>query len=134
MDNQTQQSLTSFAQKALQRLEDKKTVKHRTLFVPSLDQNIKIRNLTQQEVLECTSIDETSDPNKADRYSVYLSVVEPNLKETATELKKLGSINEYIDVVDIFEMSEVMEIATEVMLLSGVLGSKKVTVVDELKN
>lgn len=134
MDNQTQQSLTSFAQKALQRLEDKKTVKHRTLFVPSLDQNIEIRNLTQQEVLECTSIDETSDPNKADRYSVYLSVVEPNLKETATELKKLGSINEYIDVVDIFEMSEVMEIATEVMLLSGVLGSKKVTVVDELKN
>lgn len=134
MDNQTQQSLTSFAQKALQRLEDKKTVKHRTLFVPSLDQNIKIRNLTQQEVLECTSIDETSDPNKADRYSVYLSVVEPNLKETATELKKLGSINEYIDVVDIFEMSEVMEIATEIMLLSGVLGSKKVTVVDELKN
>lgn len=134
MDNQTQQSLTSFAQKALQRLEDKKTVKHRTLFVPSLDQNIKIRNLTQQEVLECTSIDETSDPNKADRYSVYLSVVEPNLKETATELKKLGSINEYIDVVDIFEMSEVMEIATEVMRLSGVLGSKKVTVVDELKN
>lgn len=134
MENQTTQALTSFAQKALQRLEDKLTIKHRTLYVPSLDQNIKIRNLTKQEVLECTSVDETSDPNKADRYSVYLSVVEPNLKETATELKKLGSIKEYIDVVDIFEMSEVMEIATEVMLLSGVLGSKKVTVVDELKN
>lgn len=134
MENQTMQALTSFAQKALQRLEDKLTIKHRTLYVPSLDQNIKIRNLTKQEVLECTSVDETSDPNKADRYSVYLSVVEPNLKETATELKKLGSIKEYIDVVDIFEMSEVMEIATEVMLLSGVLGSKKVTVVDELKN
>lgn len=40
----------------------------------------------------------------------------------------------YPEVVDIFEMSEITEIATEVMKLSKVIGSKKVTVVEELKN
>ena len=38
------------------------------------------------------------------------------------------------EVVNIFEMSEITEIATEIMKLSGVLGNKKVTVVKELKN
>ena len=43
-------------------------------------------------------------------------------------------IQTYPEVVNIFEMSEITEIATEIMKLSGVLGNKKVTVVEELKN
>lgn len=134
MDKETIKTLSSFAQKAAQRLQDKKVIKHQRLYVPSLDCEIKIRNLTYAEVVECTKTEENEDENTVDKYSIYLGVVEPNLKETATELKASGEISQYIDVVDIFEMSEVNDIATEIMKLSGVISSKKVTIVEELKN
>ena len=70
----------------------------------------------------------------ADKYTIYLAVVEPNLKEVAQEMMNQGLIQTYPEVVNIFEMSEITEIATEIMKLSGVLGNKKVTVVEELKN
>lgn len=66
--------------------------------------------------------------------TIYLAVVEPNLKEVAQEMMNQGLIQTYPEVVNIFEMSEITEIATEIMKLSGVLGNKKVTVVEELKN
>ena len=56
-----------------------------------------------------------------------------NLKEVAQEMMNQGLIQTYPEVVNIFEMSEITEIATEIMKLSGVLGNKKVTVVEELK-
>lgn len=71
---------------------------------------------------------------RADKYTIYLAVVEPNLKEVAQEMMNQGLIQTYPEVVNIFEMSEITEIATEIMKLSGVLGNKKVTVVEELKN
>lgn len=71
---------------------------------------------------------------RADKYTIYLAVVEPNLKEVAQEMMNKGLIQTYPEVVNIFEMSEITEIATEIMKLSGVLGNKKVTVVEELKN
>jgi hypothetical protein len=123
-----------FSLKAAKRLQEKKVKKYLTLHVPSLEENIKIRSLDYEEIVECTEIEDSTDPNKADKYSVYLAVVEPSLKDVATELKKTGEITEYLDVMDIFELSEIQEIATEVMKLSGVLGNKKVTVVTELKN
>lgn len=76
----------------------------------------------------------TKPSNTVDKYSLYLGVVEPDLKKIATELKASGEITQYLDVVDIFEMSEISEIATEIMKLSGVISSKKVTIVEELKN
>lgn len=134
MTNETTKTLSAFAQKAMQRLQDKKVVKHQKLYIPSLDQEIKIRNLSYTEVVECTETESGDDENTVDKYSIYLGVVEPNLKETATELKANGEITQYLDVVDIFEMSEISEIATEIMKLSGVISSKKVTIVEELKN
>ena len=35
--------------------------------------------------LECTEIEDENDPNAADKYTIYLAVVEPNLKEVAQE-------------------------------------------------
>ena len=112
----------------------KKVRKYRTLHIPSLDENIKIRNLDYPEIVECTEIEDENDPNAADKYTIYLAVVEPNLKEVAQEMMNQGLIQTYPEVVNIFEMSEITEIATEIMKLSGVLGNKKVTVVEELKN
>ena len=112
----------AFTAKAVQRLKDKKVTKYETLYVPSIDQNIKIRNLNYPEIVECTEIDDKQDPNASD------------LKAVAMELKDQGEIKTYPEVVDIFEMSEITSIATEIMKLSGVIGSKKVTVVEEQKN
>lgn len=131
---QNEAVFNSFVQKAQKRLEEKKVRKYRTLYVPSLDQNIKIRNLDYPEIMECTEIDDSKDANKSDKYSIYLAVVEPDLIATAQALKEQGAITEYTDVVDIFELTEITEIAMEVMRLSGVTGGKKVVVVDELKN
>ena len=84
--------------------------------------------------MECTEIEDANDPNKADKYSIYLAVVEPDLKAVAVELREKGEIKEYLEVVDIFTMSEISEISLEVMKLSGAVGGRKVTVVEELKN
>lgn len=125
----------TFTAKAVQRLKDKKVRKYTTLYVPSIDQNIKIRNLDYPEIVECTEIEDVADdPNASDKYSIYLAVVEPDLKEVAMALKDQGEIKTYPEVVDIFDMSEITEIAIEIMKLSGVMNNKKVTVVEELKN
>lgn len=134
MEKDNMVTFESFTQKARKRLQKKKVRKYRTLYIPSLDENIKIRNLDYPEFVECTEIEDANDPNKGDKYSVYLAVVEPDLAETAKELKEKGEIVEYTEITDIFEFSEIQDIAMEVMKLSGFVGGKKVVVVDELKN
>lgn len=123
-----------FTTKAIQRLKEKKTRKYETLYIPSLDENIKIQSLLYPEIVECSEIEDVNDPNKADKYVIYLSVVEPDLKQLAVTLKEKGEIREYTEVVDIFDMAEISQIAMEVMKISGVTGDKKVVVVSELKN
>ena len=134
MDKDKSEVFKSFTNKAIKRFQEKKVRKYRTLHIPSLDENIKIRNLDYPEIVECTEIEDENDPNAADKYTIYLAVVELNLKEVAQEMMNQGLIQTYPEVVNIFEMSEITEIATEIMKLSGVLGNKKVTVVEELKN
>ena len=134
MDKDKSEVFKSFTNKAIKRFQEKKVRKYRTLHIPSLDENIKIRNLDYPEIVECTEIEDENDPNAADKYTIYRAVVEPNLKEVAQEMMNQGLIQTYPEVVNIFEMSEITEIATEIMKLSGVLGNKKVTVVEELKN
>ena len=134
MDKDKSEVFKSFTNKAIKRFQEKKVRKYRTLHIPSLDENIKIRNLDYPEIVECTEIEDENDPNAADKYAIYLAVVEPNLQEVAQEMMNQGLIQTYPEVVNIFEMSEITEIATEIMKLSGVLGNKKVTVVEELKN
>lgn len=134
MEKQKDDIFKTFTAKAIQRLKDKKVRRFETLYVPSLDQNIKIRNLDYPEIVECTEIEDANDPNASDKYCIYLAVVEPDLRAVAMELKEQGEIKTYTEVVDIFEMSEITEIAMEIMKLSKVIGSKKVTVVEELKN
>lgn len=131
----TNQIFSAFAQKAAQRLDDKKVMKKARLYIPSLDEEITIRGLTQKEVIECMNTEDTdTDPDHSDNYTIYLSVCEPNLKEIAKELKDAGKIIEYTDVCNIFDMHERASIAREIMKLSGVIGEKKVAVVNELKN
>lgn len=142
MDNEKKSSLAEFSRRAMQRLQDRKAPKFQALYIPSLDMRLKIRSLTPSEISECLGIDDSEDKNRGDKYAIYLAAVEPNLKETAKEIMaaEVGlppdqrTILEPLDVLNIFPMSEITGIAMKVMELSGVVSSKKVTVVEELKN
>ncbi len=135
MDEKNKQDVfRMFAQKAMKRLEEKKKTQYQTLYVPSLNEKIKIRSLMYDEVAECMTVEDDGDPNRADKYSVYIAVVEPDLREVAKQLKDQGEIEEYMDVVDIFNISEIRDIAKRIMELSGVSSNKRVTVVKDLKN
>ena len=103
---------------------------------------MKFRNLSYDEITECMNMDDTGDPNRSDKYCIYLAAVEPSLKDVAKEIMDSESglpadqrtLMEPLDVVGIFDIGEVQEIAMQIMELSGVLNSTKVTVVDQLKN
>lgn len=99
MEKKKEDIFKAFTAKAVQRLKDKKVTKYETLYVPSIDQNIKIRNLNYPEIVECTEIDDKQDPNASDKYCIYLAVVEPDLRAVAMELKDQGEISiHYIKV------------------------------------
>ena len=142
MDNAKKHALAEFSRRAMQRLQDKKIPKFLTLHIPSLDIDMKIRSLTHNEITECMELEDNGDSKRSDKYCIYLAAVEPSLKDAAKEVMKTEAdlpadqrtVLEALDIVNIFDMSEVSEIATEVMKLSGVIGAKSVTVVQDLKN
>lgn len=142
MDNAKKNALAEFSRRAMQRLQDKKIPKFLTLHIPSLDIDMKIRSLTHNEITECMNMEDNGDSKRSDKYCIYLAAVEPSLKDAAKELMKTEAdlpadqrtVLEPLDIVNIFDMSEVTEIAMEVMKLSGVIGTKSVTVVQNLKN
>lgn len=142
MIQDTKTALAAFNQKAMQRLQDNKVPKRQRLYVPSIDQEVTIRSLSYDEIVECLTVEDAGDPNRSDKYSIYMSMVEPNLKEAAQQMKasqagdppEQRAILEPMDIVGVFPLSEIHELAQRVMELSGVTSSKKVTVVKELKN
>ena len=64
MDKDKSEVFKSFTNKAIKRFQEKKVRKYRTLHIPSLDENIKIRNLDYPEIVECTEIEDENDPNR----------------------------------------------------------------------
>ena len=56
MDKDKSEVFKSFTNKAIKRFQEKKVRKYRTLHIPSLDENIKIRNLDYPEIVECTEM------------------------------------------------------------------------------
>ncbi len=131
MDKQEKNKVfDSFIKKASKRLEEKRAQKRRELYIPSIDENIIIRSLTDAEITECFSLE---DNLEADKYSAYLAIVEPNIKEVAVTLKNNGEIKEYVDVINLFTMSERTQIVKEIMDLSEVTGGREVEVVEKIK-
>lgn len=142
MKQDTKRTLADFTSRAMQRLQDKHIPKKQQLHIPSLDETITIRNLTRAEIVECQTMDEEPSSNRADKYCIYLAVVDPDFREVAKAIMAQEAelpadqrqLKEPLDVVDILEPYEVTEVAMAIMRLSGVIGDKKVTVVDSLKN
>ncbi len=132
MDKNKDAVFNSFIKKAEERLESKKERKTKTIYIPSMDTEIKVRNLTKAEIIECMDVEESQ---KADEYTCYIGVCEPDLKKLAVELKEKGTIKEYTDVVDIFDYHERQVIIKTILTLSGITpGSKTANIVEIEKN
>ncbi len=141
MDSEKKSFLVEFSRRAVQRLQDKKVPKYRTLHIPSLDADMRFRNLSYDEIAECMNVEDAGDPNRSDKYCIYLAAVEPSLKDVAREIMDSEAslpadqrtLLEPLGVVGIFDIGEIKEIAMQIMDLSGVVNTK-VTVVNQLKN
>lgn len=139
---ETKTMLEIMAAKGAARIKAKKKYQTKELEIPSLDdgddtpKTITIRSLSDAEITECINYGTDGDDDvSADKYAVYLGVINPDMKELAKLMKQNGAIDYAMQVVEMFTRYEQTEIAKQIMQLSGVLpGEKKVKVVKHLKN
>lgn len=139
---ETKTMLEIIAAKAAARIKAKKKYQTKELEIPSLDdgddtpKTITIRSLSDAEITECINYGtDGDDDDSADKYAVYIGVVNPDMKELGKLMKQSGDIDYAMQVVEMFTRYEQTEIAKQIMQLSGVLpGEKKVKVVKHLKN
>ena len=140
MDNEKKKFLAEFSRRALQRLKDKKIPKKQTLRIPSMDMELTIRSLDYEEIMECMTLEDNGDIKRSDKYSIYLAAVEPSLRDVAREIMAQEAelpteereLKETLDIVNMFDLSEITQISTAIMELSGAMNGK-VTVVEDLK-
>ncbi len=131
MNNENKQTFESFMKKASARLDEKRKGKKLRLYIPSIDDEIVVRGLSESEIREVYAIEDNIDQ---DKYTIYIAVREPNLREIATTLKKEGKIKEYVEVVDIFDFAERNEILKQIFKLSGITSEEKISIVESTKN
>ncbi len=131
MNNENKQTFDSFMKKASARLDEKRKGKKLRLYVPSIEDEIVVRGLSESEIREVYAIEDSIDQ---DKYTIYIAVKEPNLREIATTLKKEGKIKEYVEIVDIFDFAERNEILQQIFKLSGITSEDKVSIVESTKN
>ena len=140
MDNKKKCTLAEFSRRALQRMKDKKIPKKQTLHIPSMDIDLTIRSLEYAEIMECLTLEDNGDIKRSDKYSIYLAAVEPSLRDTAKEVMAMEAelppedreLKEPLDIVNMFDLSEITQISTAIMELSGAMNGK-VTIVEQLK-
>ena len=136
MYNKKKCTLAELSRRALQRMKDKKIPKKQTLHIPSMDIDLTIRSLEYAEIMECLTLED----KRSDKYSIYLAAVEPNLRDVAREIMgqeaelppEERELKEPLDIVNMFDLSEITQISTAIMELSGAMNGK-VTVVEDLK-
>lgn len=119
-----------FARKAREKINARKQLRTKKLFVEDVGVELTLRGLTDQELID---VNEYSDDSlKNDKYLVYIASKE--LPEIARIMMENGDIQEYTDVVDMFNRADRKQLAEEVLKLSGVYDESTVKEVDEIKN
>lgn len=98
------------------------------LHIKSLDCNIVIKKADATLCYECMDMEDNEEANK---FFVYETVSEPNLKDTKLH-EEFGCITPLDIVYEIFEPGEVAGIATEGMKFAGFHGG--VEEIEALKN
>lgn len=119
-----------FARKAREKINARKQLRTKKLFVEDVGVELTLRGLTDQELIDVNEYSE--DSLKNDKYLVYIASKE--LPEIAEIMMRNGDIQEYTDVVDMFTRADRKQLAEEVLKLSGVYDESTVKEVDEIKN
>lgn len=120
----------SFAKKAAAKLQERKKLKTKKLYIGDLDETIEIRGLTDQEFQDCSEY--SDDGIKIDKYTVYYA--SKDLQSLASMLVEQGVIKEHLEVMDMFTPADRSALAKEVMKLSGITDDTTVKELDEVKN
>lgn len=121
-------NLHEFILKAQKILEEKNIKKHGTLYIGAIDEEIEIESLTEEELEE---IRDYGDGKQKDAYLCYLG--SPTLRNLALEMEKLGQIENYIDIIDILAPIDKLEIAKQILELSGMFDQTTVRKVNSIK-
>lgn len=126
--NGKQQEFTSFVQKAKQKLEERKKQQTVDIYVKELDEKLTFRAITENEFAEImeTYADESL---KQDKYCMYTSCKQ--LQDLAVELVKENTINEHIEVIDMFKRADRTKIVQEILKISGIYEEADVEILSE---
>ncbi len=122
MEAETKSKLTQLVKKAAQRLKDKRKMVPFTMHVESVDMDIVLRPCTRAELIESQEMSTTDQPNRGDRYLVYICAKNPSLPEIAKQLQQEGTINEFLEVMDMFTDQEVAQMSVQIVTAAGFLG------------
>ncbi len=120
----------SFAKKAAAKLQERKKLKTKKLYIGDLDETIEIRGLTDQEIQDCAEYSENGI--ESDKYMIYYA--SKTLQNLANELVQQEVITKHLEVMDMFTPADRSQLAKEVMKLSGVTDATTVKELDEVKN
>ena len=129
MDREKVINFQAFAKKAAQKIEAKKKMKRKSLYIGDLDETIEIRTLTDQEISDCFEYSEDDYTN--DKYTMYYA--SPTLQELAKYMKQEGMIEDHLEVCDSISKVDRNKIVHEILELSGVVGESTVKELDEVK-
>ncbi len=122
-----------FAKKALKRIEEKKKFKTKLVRVKDLDLEIKLRGLTNQEIIECTEY--SDEALKNDYYTIYYA--SETLQELAKYMVEKSMIKEHCMVCEMFRIVDRNKLVNIIMELSGAIGAtsiEEVNEIEEIKN
>lgn len=125
----------TFADKAKKRIEERKKYNTKKYHVKSMDIEITLHGLTEQEIAECSEMFESS--LETDKYSIYMA--SPELQEASKLMVLDGSLKdtERYQITEMFTFQERKYLAEQVMELSGIYQQadiEPVNEVDEIKN
>lgn len=134
MDNKTV-IFNDFIEKAKRRIEERKKFNTRKYHVESMDVDLTLHGLSEQELAECSTMFESSI--ECDKYSIYSA--SPELQDAAKVMVEDGILKdtERYKITDMFTYPERKYLAEQLLELSGVNGNagiKPVNEVDEVKN
>lgn len=118
-----------FAKKAADRIQARKTMKRKWLYVGALEEKIEIRGLTDQEMADC--FEYSDDEHTNDKYTMYYA--SPTLQELAKYMKQEGMVTEELEVCECISKVDRNRIVNEILSLSGYLGDTTVKELDEVK-
>lgn len=119
----------AFARKAAERIQARKTMKKKWLYVGDLEENIQIRGLTDQEMTDC--FEYSDDEHTNDKYTMYYA--SRTLQELAKYMKQEDMIQEELEVCDCISKVDRNQIVHDILELSGFTGDTTVKELEEVK-